>query len=120
MVHEQGGHRTAEVTANGIVVRSAADILDMLGSVFWNDEADALAIYEKHVTTEFFDLSTGIAGEILQKCSKYRFRLALIGRFEKYPSSSLQAFILESNRGRQVVLVSTLQEALGVWGSADS
>lgn len=103
------------MAADGIAVRSAADMLDMAATVIWKDEADALAIHEEHITPEFFDLSTGIAGDILQKCSNYQFRLALIGRFDKYSSGSLQAFVRECNRGRLVVFVRTLQEAVDMW-----
>ena len=116
VVHEQGGHRTAEVQADGIVVRSAADMLDIVGSVIWNDTADSIAVHEKDITPEFFDLRTGIAGDILQKCSNYQFRLAVIGAFDVYPSASLQAFIRECNRGRHVVFVDAVQEALDMWG----
>lgn len=31
-----------------------------------------------------------------------RFHLAVIGDFDKYPRQCLQAFVRESNRGRQV------------------
>lgn len=89
-----------------------------MGSIIWNDEADDLAVHEENITPDFFDLSTGVLGDILQKCSNYRFRLALIGNFETYPSASLQAFIRESNRGRHVFFASTLPEALKVLGAA--
>lgn len=118
VVHEHGGQRTAEVAADGIVVRSAADMLDMVGSVIWNDTADAIAVHEKNITPEFFDLSTGIAGDILQKCSNYQFRLAIMGDFDAYPSTSLQAFIRECNRGKHVLFVGSVRDALEMWGGA--
>lgn len=114
-LHEQEGRRTAEVKADGVVVRSAADMIDMIASIVWENEVDSLAIRAENIAPEFFDLSTGIAGEVLQKCSNYQFRLAIIGRFEQYPSSHLQAFIRECNRGRQVVFVGSLQEAMEMW-----
>ena len=43
-----------------------------------------------------------MAGEILQKFSNYRMKLAIIGEFEKYKSKSLKAFITESNRGNLI------------------
>lgn len=97
-------------------MRSADDVLDMIASVIWNDEADDLAVHEENIIPDFFDLSTGVLGDILQKCSNYGFRLALIGDFEKYSSTSLQAFIRESNRGRHVFFARTLQEALNFLG----
>lgn len=50
----------------------------------------------------FFDLRTGLAGEILQKFSNYRMRLAIVGDFGGHPSRALRDFIRECNRGRQV------------------
>lgn len=36
----------------------------MRESVIWNDTADAIAVHEANIAPEFFDLSTGIAGEV--------------------------------------------------------
>lgn len=118
VIHERGTHRTAEVIGDGAVVHTAADVLDMLASIIWNDDAQDLVIHEANIVPEFFDLRTGVLGDILQKCSNYRFRLALIGDFDKYEGASLQAFMTESNRGRHVLFVKTLEDALrGLAGS---
>ena len=78
----------------------------------WGQDVNELIVHERNVAPAFFDLRTGLAGETLQKCSNYGLRLALVGDFGRYPSASLQAFIRESNRGRVVCFVNTVDEAL--------
>ncbi len=72
----------------------------------------ALVLHEKNLAPEFFQLKTGIAGEILQKLTNYRIRVAFIGDFKSYKSKSLRAFIAESNSGNQVFFADSLESAL--------
>jgi len=60
----------------------------------------------------FFDLRTGVAGEVLRKFSNYRFRLAVIGDFTAHSSKSLRDFLYESNRGRLIFFKPDLTAAL--------
>jgi hypothetical protein len=69
-------------------------------------------VHEKNIHPDFFDLKTKIAGEILQKFSTYRVRLVIVGNFLNYESKSLKDFIFESNKGKAVNFLSTLEEAL--------
>ena len=64
------------------------------------------------VTEKFFDLKSGLAGEVLQKVSTYRKRLILIGDFSNVESKSLRDFIFESNRTGQVVFVPSLERGI--------
>ena len=103
----------AEVISEANVINKVEDGIDLLGNLYYQG-FDRIIIYEKNITPEFFDLKTGIAGEILQKFSNYRVQLAIVGDFIKYNSKSLNNFIYESNKGRLINFVSTLSEALGV------
>lgn len=111
--HEINGIRIGEVTSDTMLINNAADGLDLLGNLYYHDVA-AIVLYEQHITPEFFDLKTGIAGEILQKFSNYRMRLAIVGDFSKYTSKSIHDFIYESNKGRQINFVGSQSEALNV------
>lgn len=64
------------------------------------------------IAADFFDLSTGIAGEILQKWVDYGGRIAIYGDFSPYAGRALDAFMRESNRGSAVSFVSTCEEAV--------
>ncbi|MBU1101276.1 MAG: DUF4180 domain-containing protein [Bacteroidetes bacterium] len=57
------------------------------------------------------ETQSGLAGEILQKCINYRLKIAIVGDFEKYKSKSLQALIIESNRGNQFFFVADAAKA---------
>lgn len=60
-----------------------------------------------------------MAGEILQKFSNYRVRLAIVGDFTSYSGKSIRDFIYESNKKGQINFVSTTEEALNVLSGND-
>lgn len=60
---------------------------------------------------DFFIPSPGLAGESLQKYVNYAGKIAICGDFSGYTRKPLHDFILESNQGRDVFFVPTLQEA---------
>jgi len=76
------------------------------------------AIYKEMFDESFFDLSSGLAGEIAQKLVNYGFRLAIIGDFSGYTSNSLKAFICESNKGSHLYFVADEDEALKKLGDS--
>ncbi|RYG19765.1 MAG: DUF4180 domain-containing protein, partial [Chitinophagaceae bacterium] len=68
----------------------------------------------KNITSDFFDLSTKMAGEILQKFSNYKMRLAIVGDFSNYQSQSFKDFVYESNKHGQINFVNSKTEAVSV------
>src|SRR5215813_10799233 len=60
---------------SGISIRSFKDISDAIGASI---EADGFILTEDDLAQEFFDLRTGLAGELFQKCINYRIRLAIV------------------------------------------
>jgi hypothetical protein len=56
-------------------VRSIRDVSDALGAVFG---ADGLLLTEADLLPEFFDLRSGIAGELFQKFTNYQIHLAVV------------------------------------------
>lgn len=109
--HEIQNIKVAEVTSDSVIVSSVEDSIDLLGNIYYQG-FDKLIVYEKNITPDFFDLKTKVAGDMLQKFSNYRMRLAIVGDFTKYDSKSLRDFIFESNNGRMVNFVSSVEEAL--------
>lgn len=57
------------------MIRSPADIAGALGASM---EAGGLLLDERELGAEFFDLRTGLAGEVLQRFTNYRVRLAIV------------------------------------------
>lgn len=99
----------AELISDEVELSKAQDAVDLMAKCGF--EARKLIIYEKNITPSFFDLKTGIAGEILQKFVNYNFKIAIIGDYSKYQSSVLKDFIYESNKQGEINFVESLEEA---------
>ena len=103
----------AEIISNEIIVGNAEEALDLLGNTYYQG-FDKMIIHQENITPDFFDLKNKMAGEILQKFSTYRVRLAIVGDFSQFTSKSLKDFIYESNKGKHVSFVASVDEALDV------
>ncbi|UWX61553.1 DUF4180 domain-containing protein [Chryseobacterium oranimense] len=108
--------KIAEIISDEMIIQSVQDGLDLLGDIYYQG-FDKLIIYEKNITSEFFDLKTKIAGDILQKFSNYRVSLAIVGDFGKYESKSIRDFIFESNKTKHINFSETLEDALNRLGN---
>lgn len=111
VTHTIEGTQMAEIVADGIVITKAEDGLNLLGNLYYQG-FDNIILPEKNITPDFFDLKNGMAGEILQKFSNYRVRLAIVGGFTLYTGKSMKDFIYESNKKGQIVFVKSVEEAL--------
>ena len=111
ITHQVNNTRIAEVISDGIVLKTTEDGLDLLGNLYYSG-FDKIIIHEKNITPGFFDLSTKLAGDILQKFAQYRMPLAIVGDFSKFGSKSLTDFIYESNNGRHVYFAASISDAL--------
>jgi len=100
----------AQLKSDFLEIKNLDDALDLLGNAAYQG-ASHIFISEKNIVPDFFDLKTGIAGEILQKFSTYSMRLSIVGDFSKFTSKSLKDFIYESNKSRKINFVSSLKEA---------
>jgi len=100
----------AEIISEDIIIKEVQDALDLMANCSYQGSSNII-IHEKNIISDFFDLKTNIAGDILQKFSNYDVRLAIIGNFSNLSSKSLKDFIYESNRVGRINFVSTLNEA---------
>lgn len=94
----------ATVFAHGEAIRNTEDILELFGVCFDSD-VNGFILFEENISLLFFNIKTGVAGEILQKFSNYGFRVVIVGDFSKYESAALSDFIRECNRGPRIALV---------------
>jgi hypothetical protein len=104
------GIRIAEIISDKIEIGNVQDALDLMVDCGYH-EARKIILQEKNIIPDFFDLKTGLAGEILQKFSNYYIELAIVGDFSKYSSKNLQDFIYESNKVGRINFVSSVEEA---------
>lgn len=112
-VHHINEVKIAEITSVETMISTTEDGVNLLGNLYYQG-FDRIVLHEKNISPDFFDLKNGIAGEILQKFSTYRVRLAIVGDFSKYTSKSLTDFMYESNKGRQINFVNATTEALKI------
>ncbi len=101
----------AELKPGAGTIGSADDDVDILGNASY-EGCTKVVIHSDSFASGFFDLRTGMAGDILQKFSNYRMRLAIVGDISHLKSRSWRDFIRESNRGKMVCFVPTVEEAI--------
>lgn len=89
-------------------LRTGADLLQVL----MNSPSDTVALNAADLDERFFELRTGVAGDMLQKVSNYQMRLIILGDFTDVKSQSLRDFIFESNNRGQVIFADTVESAI--------
>lgn len=92
-------------------VAGTQDILDVVGEV-WGSGAELVTIPANRFDPSFYDLRTGVAGDVLQKLVNYQLRLAVVGDISAHlaGSDALRAFVHESNQGTQAWFVNSRTE----------
>lgn len=108
---EKENSKIAKIVSDNAVIKTVQDATDLMGNANYQG-ANCIIIGEENLDPAFFDLKTGIAGEILQKYSNYHMKLAIIGEFAKYNSNALNSFIIECNRGNHIFFVGDLESAV--------
>lgn len=103
---------TAVVRSEETVIVDAQSALDVLMTAKYELGTKNIAIDKMLIHPDFFILSTGMAGEILQKYVNYGGRIAIYGDYSGYTSKPLRDFIYESNKGHDVFFVETEEEAI--------
>jgi hypothetical protein len=69
------GPRIVVATDSGISIRSLSNISDALGACIG---AEGLILTENDLGREFFELRSGLAGELFQKFTNYNLRVAIV------------------------------------------
>lgn len=103
-----------ELVSEDLLIIDTASGSELLIDLYYQ-HFDIILLHEKNIDPSFFELNTGIAGEILQKATNFKLRLAFIGNFEAYSSKSLHDFIRESNRHGKILFVSSVTEAISIF-----
>lgn len=93
-------------------IATPQDALDVMATVRYTADADQVIFQKHHFAPDFYSLRTGLLGEVLQKFTNYRLRLAIVGDFTAIQSKPMRDFIYECNQGRQVCFAATQAEAL--------
>ncbi len=102
----------ADIESSAVVIADTQSALDLLMTANYELGTKNIVIDKNLITDDFFVLSTGLAGEILQKYVNYGGRIAIYGDYSYYVSKPLKDFIYESNKGKDVFFVASKDEAV--------
>lgn len=100
------------INSEDILIFDGQSALDLMMTIQYEKGCRRIIFDEKAICKEFFILSSGIAGEVLQKFINYHVKLAIIGDFSKYTNKPLNDFIYECNKGNDIFFVGNLDQAV--------
>jgi hypothetical protein len=105
-IDDRSGTRVLHLEEEGETLSTSDDASDLVGSA-WSHDAAMVAVPVERFDAAFFDLRSGIAGEITQKLVNYRIRLSVVGDIAEHleASEALRDFVWESNRGEHIWFV---------------
>jgi hypothetical protein len=91
---------------DGEPIAKEMDANDIIGATY-GLEVDVIAVPAQKFVDDFFWLSTGLAGAVLQKMQQYGFRFAVLGDISRFTaeSPSLRDFVYESNQRGQTLFL---------------
>src|SRR5215472_9450641 len=109
--YEIHGVQILECAAEGAQLRSGGDAVELIAAARAH-QARLVVVPAVRLGGDFFNLRTGIAGEIFQKFVNYRVRLVIAGDISRYveESAALRDLVRESNRGDQVWFLAGIDE----------
>lgn len=96
---------------DGIPIDTEGAAVELLGEAI-GLRAEVVVVPTERLTDDFFDLPTGVAGDIAQRFATYDVRLAIIGDVSERVSASpaLGAWVAESNLGTQLWFHDTFED----------
>jgi hypothetical protein len=105
-IEEYGELRVQYLDPEGPLVSTSADTSDLIGNA-WVEKIGLIAIPVSRLDPTFFELRSGMAGELTQKLVNYHLRLAVVGDVSPYEAASeaFRDWVWESNRGTHVWFV---------------
>lgn len=109
---KMNGTDIAVVSSDETVITDTQTALDLAMTVKYETGAARIVISKDLICEDFFILSRGMAGEILQKYVNYQVKIAVYGDYSHYTSKPLKDFIYESNKGKDFFFVPSKDEAI--------
>ena len=110
-----GGVRCLVLAEAGPLIRTAEDGRALVEQAM-NEDASVVAVPVERLDPAFFQLRSGIAGEVIQKVLNYKLKFAVLGDVSSYVAAhdALRDFVIECNRGRDIFFA-TDESELAQW-----
>jgi len=100
------------IKSDELIIKDVQSAIDFIMNIKYKMNCNKIALNKSAIVEDFFILSKGLAGEILQKFINYQTKFAIYGDFSKYTSKPLKDFIYESNNGKDIFFVENEDEAI--------
>jgi hypothetical protein len=102
-VFEAGDERCLVLDEDGPTVKDDRGARDLIEAAL-NAGATLIGVPVSRLDASFFQLRSGLAGEVLQKAANYGLKFAVIGDISAHVTASdaLRDFVVECDRGRSV------------------
>ena len=102
----------AIVKSDEVIIKDVMSTLDFIMNIKYETNCDKIALNKEAIVDDFFILSKGLSGEILQKFINYKIKFAIYGDYSNYTSKPLKDFIYESNNGKDIFFIENQDEAI--------
>jgi Domain of unknown function (DUF4180) len=100
----------------GLRIDSPSDVIDAIGQCYGSS---GLLLAETDLASDFFVLQTGLACELLQKCTQYQILLALVVPDLSQYSPRIAELVHEHRNHRQIRFFADVESAK-FWLEANS
>lgn len=100
-----------EGSAGKPLIRNTGEINDLLSSLY-NANTDKVLLHSPNLPESFFDVSSKVAGDILQKFSNYNVRAAIVMDNNTQTSSKFDELRTDLNTGGRIHFFDTRDEAI--------
>jgi hypothetical protein len=100
---EIGGLMCVVADADGDPIGSARDLTPLIEAAF-EHRGRILVLPVERLDPAFFQIRSGVAGDVLQKATQYRTKVAVVGDITAHVAASdaLRDFVVECDRGDTV------------------
>ncbi|QCI68271.1 DUF4180 domain-containing protein [Phreatobacter stygius] len=116
---ELAGEQILLCDTDGPIIDDERQATDLIGEAAWQG-ASLLALPVARLGPRFFQLRSGLAGEITQKAVNYRLKLAIIGDISEQlaASNALSAWVREADRRTDLWFQPSLEDLAIALGRA--
>lgn len=97
---ESQGVKYIEYPPGETIIEAEQDILDIIALAGENDTQRVL-FHQENFSPDFFDLKTGLAGAVFQKCTNYSIKTAAVVDFDSIQGERFKELMSECNKGGQ-------------------
>ena len=105
-VLDLAGERCLMLDPDGAPIADASGVRDLIEDAM-NERASVIAVPAERLDPPFFQLRSGLMGELVQKAANYGRKLAVVGDVSQHVAASeaFRDFVVETERGTSVMFV---------------